>query len=72
MNEGINSGVKDQKEEAISEIMRIRQEVYMMGGNDFEIPYIDDLLERLKNGECTPEFAIEEASNIRGSKSNYH
>lgn len=53
-------------------IMMIRQEVYMMGANDYEIPALDRLLEELRKGKITPEEAIKQARAIQARKQDYH
>ena len=54
------------------EICAIRDEVALAGANDFEIPALNNLIVRLQNEECTPEFALKEARTIRDRKQNYH
>jgi hypothetical protein len=63
-NEAVNN--------AIINIESIRQDVYMRGANDYEIPTINTILERLKKGELTPEKAQEEVNKIEARKSDYH
>jgi hypothetical protein len=57
---------------AETKIELIRQQIGLMGANDYEIPAIDDLIARLKAGECAPEDAVEEAQAILSSKQDYH
>jgi hypothetical protein len=59
-------------ESAKNEIEAIRQEIYMMGANDYEIPAIDKLIERLERNECSPEEALKKALTIKGGKADYH
>jgi hypothetical protein len=63
-NEAVNN--------AIMQIESVRQEVNMMGANDYEIPTINDILKRLKKGEITAEKALEEVYKIEGGKCDYH
>lgn len=53
-------------------IMMIRQEVYMMGANDYEIPELDRLLEKLRKGEIKPKDALAQARAIQARKQDYH
>lgn len=71
-NETIQFNIKDNKEETIKEIMIIRQEVAIMGSNDYEIPALDGLIESLKKGEVLSKDALAEAIKIRNSKQDYH
>ncbi|MDP2643042.1 MAG: hypothetical protein Q8P62_04335 [Candidatus Peregrinibacteria bacterium] len=57
---------------ASERIMQIRQDVYMMGGNDAKIPQIDFILRKLQAGEITPEDARLQAGKIQDSKMDYH
>lgn len=52
--------------------MVIQQEVAVMGSNDYEIPALNKLIERLKKGEISPEKALADAKEIRSSKQDYH
>ena len=65
--------VKDPKvEKAKMEILAIRDEVALVGANDFEIPTLNSLVECLEKGECSIEYAIKEARNILLRKQDYH
>ncbi|PIZ75495.1 hypothetical protein COY05_03990 [Candidatus Peregrinibacteria bacterium CG_4_10_14_0_2_um_filter_38_24] len=57
---------------AYQTIMELRQNIYLMGGNDAEIPLLDALIQRLRAGEITPEEAITQAHKIQDSKMDYH
>ncbi|MCX6702011.1 MAG: hypothetical protein NTX96_02330 [Candidatus Zambryskibacteria bacterium] len=59
-------------DKAVMIIGEIRQQVAVMGGNDFEIPALDDLLKALTEGECTPEEAVHQAHLIIDRKADYH
>lgn len=59
-------------QEALNELNALRQEVYMMGANDYEIPAIDELIQKLEKGECTPEEALSQAESIKSKKADYH
>lgn len=73
MNEGINKKEKIwTKEEAEKEIGYITTQVNVMGANHSEIPDLNRLLERLKNGECSPHDAVVIARSILHSKQDYH
>lgn len=78
MNEKINEGpenkeVTDQEiEEARIEIMSIRQEIYSMGANDYEMPAIEKILDQLKKKEILPKVALETVGKILSSKQDYH
>lgn len=52
--------------------MAIQQEVAIMGSNDYEIPALNKLIERLKKGEISSGDAIAQATKIRDSKQDYH
>ena len=58
--------------QAEAEILAIRQEIYMRGANDSEIPTIDRLLNSLRAGGRTPEDAVQEAREIMARKADYH
>lgn len=55
--------------EAKDQILMIRDEVYAMGANDYEMPALARILENLEKGELTPEKALEEAYAIKERKS---
>ena len=59
-------------EETKRKILAIRDEIALVGGNDFEIPTLNTLVELLEKGKCSPEHAIKEARNILSSKQDYH
>lgn len=63
---------KIQKEQAVMIIGEIKQQVAVMGANDFEIPALDNLLMALNQGEITPEEAIAQAHKIVDRKTDYH
>lgn len=63
---------KTTAELAVETIKAIKQEVNVLGANDFEIPRLDELIRQIEAGETTPEKAIEEATSIRDSKQDYH
>lgn len=52
--------------------MAIRQEAYMMGANDYEIPALDGIIEKLEKRELSSEDALKEAQTIIGRKADYH
>jgi hypothetical protein len=58
--------------QAVMIIGEIRQQVGIMGANDYEIPALDSILNALNEGECTPEEAVKQAHIIRDRKSDYH
>jgi len=43
-----------------------------MGGNDYEIPALEKLIESIRNEELSPKEALNQAEKIRDSKQNYH
>ncbi|MES3032136.1 MAG: hypothetical protein V4699_02760 [Patescibacteria group bacterium] len=53
---------------AETHILVLRQEIAAMGGNDYEIPALDDLIKCLKAGTCTPDDALKQAKEIRSRK----
>jgi hypothetical protein len=59
-------------DDAIMIVSEIRQQVAVMGANDYEIPAIDRIIEALKLREITPKEAISEANIILGRKNDYH
>ena len=71
MNEGheINNASKEQ---IVEKIMLIRQQIAIMGGNDYEIPTLDNLILRLQKGECSPADALKEAQSMLNKKQDYH
>lgn len=56
----------------VNEIMAIRQEIGMMGANDYEIPAVDQIIEKFEKGEYTPEEALQEVNAIKNRKADYH
>lgn len=54
------------------EPMAMRQEVYQMGANDFEIPAIDAIIQEFKDSLCTAEEALKRVAEIRNRKQDYH
>ena len=50
----------------------IRDEVALLGANDSEIPTINELLEKLRRNELSPEEAVRLAKAIRDRKADYH
>ena len=62
----------DQVKKAKMEILAIQGEVSLMGANDYEIPALNNIIERLEKGECSPAEALKEAYQIRSSKQDYH
>ncbi len=70
MNEGINN--ENLIEKTIKEIKAIENEVSVMGGNDYEIPALEKLIESIRNEELSPKEALNQAEKIRDSKQNYH
>lgn len=60
------------KEEALNQIMAIRQEVYMMGANDFEFSAIDEIVKNLESEEISPQEAVSRVYKIKEGKSDYH
>jgi len=67
MNEGINNENLIEKT-----IKAIENEVSVMGGNDYEIPALEKLIESIRNEELSPKEALNQAEKIRDSKQNYH
>ncbi|PIP87362.1 hypothetical protein COW81_00595 [Candidatus Campbellbacteria bacterium CG22_combo_CG10-13_8_21_14_all_36_13] len=59
-------------EKAIGQIYYIRQQVAIMGFNDSEIPELNSLIEKVKNGEVDPEEAVSVAQAIMDNKQDYH
>jgi hypothetical protein len=57
--------------EAEMALLLIRQEIDLMGANDFEIPTINDLIDSLYAGG-SPDEAVEQASQILSRKATYH
>ena len=57
---------------AETEILAIRDLVAGQGANDYEIPTINGILERLKSGKLTPDEALVEAHAINNRKASYH
>jgi hypothetical protein len=59
-------------EQAILVVGEIKQQVAIMGANDFEIPALDNILRALNESQVTAQEAIKEATLIRDRKSDYH
>jgi hypothetical protein len=72
MNEGIQLNGQVAIQKAIDEIMAIRQEVGVMGGNDSEMSNFQTLMDDLRKGKLLPENAITEAMKIRYRKQDDH
>jgi len=53
-------------------IRGILQDVAVMGANDYEIPAINAVLEKLQSDEYSPEEALEKAQKIIEGKADYH
>lgn len=60
-----------EKEDAQTHINLMIQECNIMGTNDFEIPALRGLLEKLNKDEISPEEATKEATSIRYGKQEY-
>jgi hypothetical protein len=73
MNEKLpNEGKEPSIEEAIEFVGEALTEVAMMGANDSEIPELNSIMEKLKEGEYDPKEAMRRAQEIRASKMDYH
>lgn len=64
--------VSNEISKTAEEIMIIRQEVAVMGSNDFEIPTIDRILKQLQDGEIRPAEALSRVREIQKMKQDYH
>jgi hypothetical protein len=53
---------------ATQTIEMVKCQVAQMGNNDFEIPALTALIEKVEAGEIDPEKAVEEAYGIMNSK----
>ncbi len=60
------------KEKARIEIRMILQQVAVMGNNDYEFPYLNELLVKLEKDEIAPADAIEEAGKVLSRKERTH
>ena len=60
------------KDNAIAYIRAIITELGILGANNYEISTLNELIERLEKGECTPEDAQREAEEIKQRKQDYH
>jgi len=67
----VDEDIKE-KEDAKMAVMCIRDEVAIMGFNDYEIPAIDKIVEDLEADRMTPAEAVEAAWRIKASKQDYH
>jgi len=67
-----NINPQNNMSEALNEILAMRDEIALMGANDYEMGAIRNILGRLKNGECTPTDALRETQSIKDRKSDYH
>jgi hypothetical protein len=61
-----------QLREAEVYIYGIISELGSMGGNDFEIPVLNRLIQSLKSGQVSPEEAKKQAYEIFSKKQDYH
>ncbi len=59
-------------EETIRKIEFIKQQVAVEGANNYEIPELNNLLEKVKAGDISPEQGLREAEIIQESKNSYH
>ncbi len=55
-----------------SEILSIKEQVFLMGANDSEGSKFDEILRQLQDKEITEEQAVGEAYKILYSKQDYH
>jgi hypothetical protein len=60
------------EEEVFAEIMAIASELGAWGHNDSEIPRLQELAVRVRNGGISPEQGLAEARSIRETKQDYH
>ncbi len=60
------------KESVEMEILNIRDQVAMRGGNDHEIPTLNQLVEKLQKGDILPEIALKQAYALLSRKQDYH
>lgn len=70
--EGASSQSDVEKQKARDAILDMRQEIDMMGGNDYELPEIGRILGCLERGEYTPTEAVEMVYKIKKRKGDYH
>lgn len=59
-------------ETAVAEIQTLIGDVNLMGGNDFEIPEMHNLIRQLNSGKITPSDAVTSAHAIVNRKTDYH
>ncbi len=71
MQEGLNKKIFT-KEQAEMEILAIRDQIAVMGANHSEIPDINRIIERLRNGDCAPGDAVAIAKSIMYRKHDDH
>ena len=68
--------LENQSQESTTDIIAnlnlVQREIYMMGGNDYEIPAIAALIEKFQRKEISGEEAIKEAHKIKSRKMEYH
>jgi hypothetical protein len=53
-------------------IRGIMADLHTMGGNDYELPTLNDLIERVETGQVTTKKAQEQAHDIFENKRAYH
>ena len=63
---------KLKKEYVVAEIGAIKDNIYILGGNDYEIPVLMQLMEDVKTEKIEPEEALTKAHFILNSKQDYH
>jgi len=60
------------KDEAYTAIAELRQRIALMGANDSEFWSLDQITDKMENGELTPDEAVTEANLILNGKQDYH
>ena len=60
------------KEQAIADIMGLRQYIYLLGANDSEFNEIDKILKDLDDGKIEPINAVQAVAKIEARKQDYH
>ena len=72
MREGGEGVPKTPEQEAIDYIGSVIQNCYMLGANDFELPTLRGLQDKVRTKEISPEEARKLASEIEDRKQSDH
>ena len=69
--EGIKKQKELSKEDVINRIGFIKQQAAIRENNDFKIPELNNLVQKIMQGKKDPQEALDEAMEILQSKQDY-